>query len=124
MGAGVYAFLDSQLKSGIDVVLDTVRFDTHLDAADCVISGEGKFDDQSIHGKVVSGIAGRVRDKGIPFIVIAGSVDDSVDISDTGITAVFSIQRTPLPFAESVLRSENDLFYTVKNVINILYKLY
>ena len=124
MGAGVYAFLNSELKSGIDVVLDTVGFDNHLNGADCVISGEGKFDDQSIHGKVVSGIAGRVKNKGIPFIVIAGSVDDSVDIKNTGITAVFSIQRTPLPFTEAVLRSENDLFHTVKNVINILYKLY
>jgi glycerate kinase len=124
MGAGVYAFLNSQLKSGIDVVLDTVGFDNNLNDINCVISGEGKFDDQSIHGKVVSGIANRVKDKNIPFIIIAGAVDDSVDLTDTGITAVFSIQRTPLPFSESVLRSEKDLFNTVKNMINILYKLY
>ena len=124
MGAGMAAFLNSELKSGIDTVLDTVGFDRHLTDIDVIFSGEGKFDDQSIHGKVVSGIANRIANRDIPFIVIAGSVDDSVSLTDTGITAVMSIQRTPLPFDESKLRSEQDLFNTMKNMINILYKLY
>lgn len=123
MGAGMYTFLNSELKSGIDVVLNAVGFDNHIINTDLIISGEGKFDEQSIHGKVVSGIAHRIKSSSIPFIVIAGSVDDSVDISDTGITAVFSIQRTPLPYEESKVRSDIDLYNTAKNVINILYKL-
>jgi len=124
MGAGMVAFLNAELKSGIDTVLDKVGFNAHIEDANVIFSGEGKFDDQSIHGKVVSGIANRIANRDIPFIVIAGTVDDSVDITDTGITAVFSIQRTPLAFEESKLRSEQDLFNTTKNMINILYKLY
>lgn len=122
MGAGMYAFLGGELKSGIDTVLDSVKFNARLNGVDLILSGEGKFDSQSLNGKVVSGIANRIKGIDVPFVVIAGAVDDTVDFSDAGITAVFSIQRVPLPFDESKLRSEIDLYNTTRNVINILYK--
>lgn len=122
MGAGMYAFFRGELKSGIDTVLDSVKFDTHLHGVDLILSGEGKFDKQSLNGKVVSGIANRIKGTDVPFVVIAGAVDDTADFTETGITAVFSIQRVPLPFDEAKLRSEMDLYNTTRNVINILYK--
>lgn len=117
MGAGVVAFLSGKLKSGIDIVLDTAGFDQILNGACLVITGEGRFDSQSLNGKVISGIAKRTKQAGIPLITVAGSADDVEGCYDTGITAIFSIQRTPLPFSEAVLRSKRDLYAVVSNII-------
>ena len=57
MGAGIVAFLDGELQPGIRTVLELVHFDEALEGADLVITGEGKIDGQSLHGKVVVGVA-------------------------------------------------------------------
>ena len=54
MGAGMLAFFGAELRMGIEVVLDTVGFDTLLHDADMVLTGEGKIDTQSLRGKVSS----------------------------------------------------------------------
>lgn len=59
LGAGSIAFLQSKLTKGIDVILDTINFDELVSKADIVFTGEGKFDSQSLHGKVVMGVANR-----------------------------------------------------------------
>lgn len=119
MGAGVVAFLNGRLKSGIDIILDTADFDKMLCGTSLVITGEGRFDSQSINGKVISGIAKRTKKACIPLISVAGSVEDVDRCYDTGITAVFSIQRTPLPFCEAVQRSKRDLYAVISNIIRI-----
>ena len=67
-------FLNAQLKSGIDCVLDTIGFDTILKGTDLVITGEGRIDRQSIQGKVISGIAKRTKPRGVPLIAVVGSI--------------------------------------------------
>ena len=74
MGAGCMVFLNAQLKSGIDCVLDTIGFDTILKGTDLVITGEGRIDRQSIQGKVISGIAKRTKPRGVPLIAVVGSI--------------------------------------------------
>ena len=121
MGAGASVFLTGMLHPGIEIVLDAVDFDGLLDGTDLVISGEGRFDSQSLQGKAISGISRRTKKKNIPLVVIAGAVDDSAVIeNESGITAVFSIQRTPLPFELSQLRTRADLFNTTKNIISLI----
>ncbi len=117
MGAGVMAFLGGTLKSGIENMLHAADFDRLLYGASLVITGEGHFDSQSIKGKVISGIAGRTQKLNIPLIVVAGSVEEVNNCYDMGITSVFSIQRTPLPFNEAVLRTKSDLYAAVNNII-------
>ncbi|MDR1651310.1 MAG: glycerate kinase, partial [Synergistaceae bacterium] len=74
MGGGMVAFLGAELRPGIEIVLDTVRFDDLLDGADLVISGEGRLDVQSLRGKVVIGVARRAKRRGVPLAAIAGDV--------------------------------------------------
>ncbi len=74
MGAGCIAFLGAELKSGIDAVLDMVDFEDCLKGTDLVITGEGRIDSQSVHGKVISGIARHTRRQGIPLVAIVGSI--------------------------------------------------
>ena len=78
MGAGMVAFFGSTLQMGIQTVLDTACFDDLVREADVVFSGEGCFDAQSLHGKVVVGVAGRCKQAGKPLVAVAGVIDDTV----------------------------------------------
>ncbi|TDC71983.1 glycerate kinase, partial [Micromonospora sp. KC606] len=70
LGAAILA-LGGRCESGIDLVGRAIGLDTALDAADLVITGEGSFDHQSLRGKVVAGVAGAARDRGVPCVVVA-----------------------------------------------------
>jgi len=73
LGAALIA-LGGEVVSGVGLVRDAVGLDAALDDADLVITGEGSFDHQSLRGKVVSGVAGAARDRGLPCVVVAGRV--------------------------------------------------
>jgi len=121
MGAGCLAFLGAKLKSGIDAILDMLNFDRHLGNTDLIITGEGRIDSQSIHGKVISGIAKRTKPYDIPLIAIVGCIDDSaLEAYDCGITAMFGINRASLPFNESSIRSAKDYHATLTDVLRII----
>ena len=82
------------MVSGIDTLLDRVRFDELLKETDCVFTGEGRLDSQSLHGKVLSGLLRRTRPAQVPLVVVAGSVDAALMNSELpGVTAVFSAMR-------------------------------
>jgi glycerate kinase len=70
-----YAFLNAQAKSGIDVILDLVGFDSQLAGSDYVITGEGKFDSQSVKGKAPWGILQRAQKIKIPTFLMCGDAD-------------------------------------------------
>ena len=68
------AFLGAEMRPGIDLVLEAIDFDRHLDGADLVLTGEGRLDSSSLHGKATVGVSRRAREAGVPCIVIAGSL--------------------------------------------------
>ncbi len=72
LGAAVAAFLGGRLVSGIDYVLDTLKFDSLIRDANLVITGEGSFDSQSMGGKAISGVLARARAAGVPVAVVCG----------------------------------------------------
>jgi glycerate kinase len=72
LGAGLVAFLGAELRPGVDVVMDAVGFSSRLEGADLVVTGEGKLDDQSLHGKVPAGVVRRARDAGAEVLVLCG----------------------------------------------------
>jgi glycerate kinase len=75
LGAGCLAFLNATLKPGIELVLDAVNFDSALDDAVLVITGEGLLDDQTLMGKVAVGVAKRAAKKGLCCVAIGGGID-------------------------------------------------
>lgn len=118
MGAGVVAFLNGTLQSGIQTILDFVNFDTLIEDADMILTGEGKLDAQSLHGKVVIGVAQRAKLKKVPVVAIVGAIDDDIDeIYQQGISAVFSINQKPIPFSRARLYTQNNLCKTVDNLM-------
>ena len=91
IGAGLLA-LGGRRESGAAIIAEHTRLADDVAAAHLVITGEGRFDDQSLHGKVVSALAGGARSHGIPVLVLAGQVTlDEPTLADAGIAAAFSI---------------------------------
>lgn len=121
LGAGCMAFFNGELKPGIEAVLEAVAFDRHLEGADLVITGEGRIDSQSVHGKVISGIAKYTSAKGVPLLAIVGGIDESAkEAYDLGVTAMFSINREPRSLAESVPHSAANYQRTLADICRLL----
>ena len=91
IGAGLLA-LGARRESGAAIIAEHTRLAEDVAAAALVITGEGRFDDQSLHGKVVSALAGGARSHRIPVLVLAGQVTlDDTALREAGIAAAYSI---------------------------------
>jgi glycerate kinase len=120
-GAGAVAFLKGELRSGIEILLDTVHFDSFLPNADWVITGEGKLDTQSLRGKAVSGVAKRCKAANTPVIALVGAMDSDIEkIYDLGITAVFSINPRPEAFETAKFKAKENLRSVSDNLLRLL----
>ncbi|WHY75187.1 glycerate kinase [Neobacillus sp. WH10] len=92
LGGGLLAFLNAELKRGVDIVIEATGLSQFVQDADLVITGEGKIDGQTIFGKTPIGIAKTAKKFGTPVVGIAGNIaNDSDIVHDYGIDAVFSI---------------------------------
>lgn len=121
LGAGSIAFLQSKLTKGIDVILDTINFDELVSKADIVFTGEGKFDSQSLHGKVVMGVANRSQKYKTPVIVVTGAIGENIqEAYNKGIIAIFSINKEPMEFSKSALKSKENMILTMENILRLL----
>ena len=121
MGAGMVAFCKSTLQSGIETVLDMAHFDEQLKGCDLVITGEGKLDVQSLRGKAPIGVAKHAKQAGVPVICLVGSIGEGIDaVYDTGISAVFSINPSPVDFSIARFRAQANLTVTAANLARFL----
>lgn len=121
MGAGCMAFFGGTLKSGIEAVLDIAGFDSLLEEADLVITGEGRIDSQSVHGKVISGIARRTSPRNVPLVAIVGCIDPSAEAAyDLGVTAMFNIDREVQPFEQLAPNSAINYRRTLRDVLRLI----
>jgi len=121
LGAGLVAFVDAQLKSGINILLDAVDFDDLVADADLIITGEGKIDGQSLRGKVPVGIADRAVKYHKPVIAIVGAIGDETDaLYERGISSIFSINQRPEAFEVAKNYSEENLLKTTESIIRLV----
>jgi glycerate kinase len=91
LGAALLA-LGGRCESGIGLVTRMIGLEAALDTADLVITGEGSFDHQSLRGKVVAGVAGGARDRGVPCVVLAGRVSTGRrEAANAGVTETYSL---------------------------------
>ena len=121
MGAALIAFMKATLKPGIELVLDFVSFDRAVKNANLVITGEGRMDAQSIHGKTPVGVAQAAKVYDIPVIAITGSLGEGVElVYDHGIDAVYSIIQKPVTLQEALETGYENLVKTAENIARTL----
>jgi len=89
MGGGLLAFLNAELKSGAELILDLCHFEEKATNADLILTGEGRIDRQSLMGKIPGKILEIGKQKGVPVIAIAGCVEDKDSLLEAGFQGVY-----------------------------------
>lgn len=104
LGAGLMAFFDAQVQSGIDLVLDAAGFDDKMVGANWVWTGEGRLDAQTLHGKAIAGVLRRCQRQNVPVLAFGGSVDSAAadTLAASGLKAAFSIVPGPLSLRDAM----------------------
>lgn len=93
IAAGMVAFFNAKLQSGIEVMLETTNFDALLDNAKLVITGEGRLDSQSLSGKVINGVINHSKAKGVPVVALCGQIELGFDIHTSGLAMAMATSR-------------------------------
>lgn len=117
MGAALLAFLKADLRRGIDIVTGALGLDELVRDASLVITGEGRIDSQSIHGKVPVGVAQIAKRYGKPVIGIAGSLTRDVGVvHEYGIDAVFSVMYTVCTLEEALAQAADNVRMAARDI--------
>ena len=103
LGAGLVAFSGGKLQPGFNIVKEQTRLDEEIQQADLVITGEGKIDAQTKHGKTPWGVAQIARKYKKPLIAVAGLLGDGYrELYDEGFTSIFALPNGPSSLEDSI----------------------
>ena len=103
LGFAFLAYLNANLKSGIDIVLDEIKIEEDIKNADVVVTGEGRLDSQTIMGKAPIGVAKLAKKYGKRVIAFCGCTTKEAEVvNDHGIDAFFPIMRTVCTLEEAL----------------------
>ncbi|MGE0973404.1 glycerate kinase (plasmid) [Klebsiella sp. WOUb02] len=121
MGASLLAFCGAELRRGIEIVTEALGLDELVRDASLVITGEGRIDSQTIHGKVPIGVARVAKRHGKPVIGIAGSLTADVGVvHDHGLDAVFSVLYNICSLEEALSNAASNVRITARNIAAVI----
>ncbi|MBV7504409.1 glycerate kinase [Bacillus sp. sid0103] len=97
LGAAFAGFLEAELESGVQLILEQAQLESKLQEVSLVITGEGKLDGQTSMGKAPAGVALMARKHAVPVIALAGDISEgNSSLYESGITAYFTIVSGPV----------------------------
>ena len=123
MGFAFLAYLHGRLRSGIQIVLDSIRLAEAVQDADYVITGEGRLDAQTAMGKAPIGVAKLAKQYGAKVIALAGcTTADAAECNQQGIDAFFSIVDKAMPLEEAMNKETalRNMTNTAQQVFNLI----
>ena len=121
LGAGLMAFANCRLQSGIDLVCEVLKFDEHVREADLVLTGEGRADLSSIYDKAPVGVARKASPYGVPTVILAGSLGEGYEqLYQHGIAGIVCIADRPMNFERSLARTEELLEGAAERTVRLL----
>ena len=102
LGFAAKAFLQAQFRTGVEVVAQLTGLADAIDGADLVITGEGRFDAQTLRGKTPLGVARVAQRHGVPVVVLAGTLGEGYEaLYEHGIDAAFALANGPMTLQEA-----------------------
>ena len=108
LAAGLSIISSVILRPGIELVLDTINFASHLQGARLVFTGEGKIDAQSAMGKALSGIARLASKAHVPLIALCGALGQGYqEVYRVGVTAVQPIVPGPMSLEQAMAEADS-----------------
>ncbi len=117
LGAALMGLFNAELRPGIEIVMDAVNLLDVVADADLVITGEGRIDSQTIHGKTPIGVARTAKKHHVPVIGIAGSLThDCGVVHEHGIDAVFSVVNGAIDLPTALSQAAQNIELTARNV--------
>ena len=121
MGAAFIGLIDAVLKPGVDIVIEIVDLANSLVDANLVITGEGRVDNQTIHGKTPTGVAKVAKSCNLPVICITGSVEDGADFThQLGIDEIYSVTEGDYDLTEVLIEAEHKLTQAAQKIAKSL----
>ena len=121
LGGGMVAFLEAELRTGVDIIMDIVNIDEHLKGADLVITGEGELDYQTLYNKAPIGVAQRAQAIGVPVVAIAGTLGERYElVHDHGIDGALSIPTGPMTLDEASERAAELITQATERMLRIM----
>lgn len=97
LGFAAKAFLGAQFRAGVEVVAELVGLAEAVKGADLVITGEGRFDAQTLRGKTPFGVARIAQAQGVPVVVLAGTLGEGYQtMYEHGVNAAFALTCGPM----------------------------
>lgn len=104
LGAGLLLFTQARLRPGVEIVLETTRFDELVQGAALVVTGEGRTDFQTAMGKAPVGVAAVARRHGVPVICLSGGLGDGAEeVLTLGIDALAGMVPEPMSLDDAML---------------------
>jgi len=121
LGAGMIAFLDGQLRAGVDIVLDTVELKTKMEGAKLVITGEGGMDFQTVYNKAPIGVARLASEMDIPCFGISGMLGENYQVvHDYGLESALSIVSGPMTLEEASANAATLIENSVEEALRLV----
>ncbi|MDR0874938.1 MAG: glycerate kinase [Clostridiales Family XIII bacterium] len=121
LGAGCLAFLDAELKSGVEIVIGATGLQEKMRGAALVFTGEGQCDAQTADGKTAMGVAALAKSLNIPVILIAGSIGEGAEaLYPLGVSGIFSIAQGPVTLEEAMRGGAQLLEKTTARIVHLL----
>ena len=106
LGFGMLAFFGARLRPGVEIVIEAAGLRQRLAGADLCITGEGRFDDQSLAGKAPVGVARLCKELGVRCVALVGSKGVGADAAlREGLEAILPVQRGSMSVDESMRRA-------------------
>lgn len=110
LGFAARAFLKARFRPGVELVAEVSGLAEALEGAGLAITGEGRLDEQSLHGKTPIGVARLALEAGVPLIALAGSLGKGYGrLHEAGIAAAFSLVPGPVSLAEAMAGAAGEL---------------
>ncbi|EIC9801248.1 glycerate kinase [Vibrio cholerae] len=120
MGAALLAYTQARLRPGIEIVLETVQFAHQVSDADLVITGEGRIDSQTVHGKTPMGVAKVAKRFDVPVLALCGCTGDNYQaVYQCGIDAVFAAVPRAMSLEDALKESDFNLADLAENVARL-----
>jgi len=116
VGGGAVAFLDAKLVSGIQTFLELTELEIAIKNCDLVITGEGKLDNQTEQGKVISGVCNLAKKYNKPVIAVCGAADLPIPIS-LGLQKVYTVLEQSDSIEEAIVKAEEKLEKIGRNIL-------
>ena len=99
LGAGLIAFLGASVRPGVEVVMEAVRLRERLQRVDVAVTGEGKFDRQSLRGKVPAGVLREAAEARVRAVILCGQRDPEARPPDAAVVVASLAERFGLDLA-------------------------